>query len=62
MPTTPPITIWKGDGGEITSSDGSVLDTESSLDITTEAGDSLVQEDSTFTPTPQTVWSTNDSQ
>lgn len=62
MATTPPVTIWKGDGGEIAPSDGSIIDTESSLDITTEAGDSLVIEDSTFTAIPATVWSVDDSQ
>lgn len=62
MATTPPVTIWKGDGGEITPSGSANIDTEDGFDLITEAGDNLIMEDSVFTPLAQTVWSVNDSQ
>lgn len=62
MATTPPVTIWKGDGGEITPSDSANIDTEAGDDLITEAGDNLIVEDSVFTPLASTVWTVNDSE
>lgn len=61
----PPLTIWRPqttDGtGELTQSTNATIETESGLDITTEAGITLIIEALTYTPKPATVWTQNDS-
>lgn len=64
MSTNVPTTIYRPtDGnGEVGQSDSSLIDTEAGLDITTEAGVSLIIEDGSFTQVPASVWSEDDSQ
>lgn len=57
-----PTSIWNGgEGDELTPSGNLPLTSEAGLELISEAGLVLVQDDTIDTPTPATVWITDNS-
>ena len=59
---TTPQTVWtpKGGEGEYSSTGNPNLDTEAGLDLLTESGNNLIEEDSSLTAVSPTAWVSND--
>lgn len=57
-----PATIWQPTGGEgeYSSTGNPNLGTESGVDLLTESNANLIEEDSSFSGTPVTTWSSAD--